>query len=106
MTDDVVGLYGLFDRIDGEFNTGFETYGSDESAALAFAKTAAFSNVMPEQFELRKVADVNLKTGEISSLPSYVVPFDDAVYQKCMQMYKAREPKKNEEANPQGDVKA
>lgn len=94
MENELQGLYGLFDSIDGEFNTGFEVYANDEAAALAFAKTAAFSRIVPEEFQLRRIAQVNLKTGEVFALPSVVIEFDENTYQKCVSLYKDKEPLK------------
>ena len=94
MENEMQGLYGLFDSIDGEFNTGFEVYSSDEAAALAFAKTAAYSRIVPEEFQLRRIGSVNLKTGEIFAFPPVVVEFDSNTYQKCLSLYKDKEPLK------------
>lgn len=94
MENELQGLYGLFDSIDGEFNTGFEVYANDEAAALAFAKTAAFSRIVPEEFQLRRIAQVNLKTGEVFALPPVVIEFDENTYKKCLSLYKDKEPDK------------
>lgn len=83
MNPNDVGLYGLFDVVDGEFSTGFDTFVNDEAASIGFAKTMAFSNVVEAEFQMYRIGTINMKTGEIMPCPRFLIEKNEEVYERA-----------------------
>lgn len=96
----VCGVYCIHSKVDGSFGETLEVFPDDEAAGIAFAKTVAYSYVVRDEYDMYRIGEFDLRTGDIVPCPHVKIEYNEEVYSRAAAVLKKRdeEIKANESA--------